>query len=254
MEGRHNSIDSHNMDPVRTTIAILGMAFLAVSMSAVAIGCVNQVQGSGTAATDQREVPAFREVQASGSLEVQITIGSPQSVSITADDNILPILKTEVQNQRLIIRSDQSYRARAQEPLVKITVPELRGIDNSGSTRTSIGEVSSDDFNVQTSGSARVTIDRLTATTFHINTSGSADIQAAGRADHVVIGSSGSAVLRLNDLMARAVDVDSSGSARMEVQATESITGSTSGSANIVYSGSPKVAVNSSGSSKVSAR
>ena len=72
--------------------------FLSLTMLMLS-GCkFNKVSGSGAMKLDKRSVPAFKSVDISGAYEVEIVAQKEQSVEIEGDDNLLPLIKTEVKN------------------------------------------------------------------------------------------------------------------------------------------------------------
>ena len=78
-----------------------------------------------------RDVEEFKEISAGGSTRVDVTVGPEMSIQVTADDNILPHVRTDVSKERLKIYVDESYSSNVGVD-VKITVPELRWIRGSG--------------------------------------------------------------------------------------------------------------------------
>ena len=92
----------------------------------------NSIQGSGVAKTESRTVPAFTKIELAGSPEVEVIVGKAVSLTVTADDNVLPLIDTEVKGETLEIGSHDSYNSHVGVK-VKITVPSLEGANISGS-------------------------------------------------------------------------------------------------------------------------
>ncbi len=89
---------------MRTTRFCLTIAFLiGVGGCEVNTGSGRGIPGSGVAASDTREVPAFDEVllRTAGSLEV--AIGALTPLELPGDDNLLPLIETRVEDGKLII-------------------------------------------------------------------------------------------------------------------------------------------------------
>src|SRR5712691_5835883 len=55
-----------------------------------------QARGSGVVSTERRSVPAFSAIQVENGIQVVATVGEPTSVSVSADDNLLPLVRTGV--------------------------------------------------------------------------------------------------------------------------------------------------------------
>ena len=77
---------------------------MAISACSVISVDLNAVKGSGTLASEVRQVAEFTEVELAGSADVEVTVGGEQKVVVEADDNILPLVETNVVNGRLVIR------------------------------------------------------------------------------------------------------------------------------------------------------
>src|SRR5215208_2438155 len=61
------------------------------------------VRGSGIAKTETREVNGFSAISFNVIGKVVVTQGKTQSLTVTADDNILPLLETQVNDGTLVI-------------------------------------------------------------------------------------------------------------------------------------------------------
>ena len=61
------------------------------------------MEGSGVPRTEEREVGAFDRIELSGSGRLEVTTGPLSALSVTADDNLLGLLRTEVVDGTLII-------------------------------------------------------------------------------------------------------------------------------------------------------
>ena len=61
------------------------------------------VRGSGVLKTEARTVGEFKRISSRGSADVAVKIGSPASVEVTADDNLVQYVTTEVKDGTLEI-------------------------------------------------------------------------------------------------------------------------------------------------------
>ena len=85
----------------------------------------NQVKGSGKVTSLTRSVGSFKVVQLDGSLDADITLGKQTGLKISGDDNIVPLVKTEVKGDTLRIYVEGSYSTH--NPVkVSFAMPELR--------------------------------------------------------------------------------------------------------------------------------
>ena len=58
----------------------------------------SKVKGSGVAASEMRSVASFDTIDATGVGKLKLRIGDTESLKVVADDNILPLIKTEVKD------------------------------------------------------------------------------------------------------------------------------------------------------------
>jgi hypothetical protein len=176
------------------------------------------VHGSGRVIQQRRSVASFDRVHTNGAETVEVRIGARPSLVIAADDNILPLLSTEVRNGVLRIESRGSYRIRG--PIrVWITTPDLRAF--------------------QTMGSGDVTIHGVNNDRLELTIHGSGDMQASGRTRDLDVDIYGSGNARLTSLAAQNADVDIYGSGNAAVSVRGSLGARVMGSGNIRYVGRP---------------
>ena len=198
-------------------------------------GCkMGGISGSGTRKTEKKEVPAFKAIETGGAFDVEITCQKPQSVELEADDNLLPLLETDVSDGVLHVGMKQDYHAK-KLIAVRIAVPDLNRITISGA------------------GTARVT--GVKNENFVINSTGAAKIEAKGETKAVEIRNSGAGLIDAHELRSSKAEVNLSGAGQAEVYASEQLDVTISGVGRVTYAGQPKVInKNISGIGTVSAR
>lgn len=178
------------------------------------------VQGSGTSTTEKRETAAFTRVQLEGSPDVTITIGQPRSVTVTADDNIVPLIETEVHGgDTLVITSHQNYSSRVGVH-VNITVESLDGVTVTGSGNISATGVKSPKLAATVTGSGNVRVD--------------------GGGDAIDCTVSGSGNIDAVKFTAARGAAHVTGSGNVKLNATESLDAQVTGSGDVRFAGSPK--------------
>ena len=189
-------------------------------------------RGSGISATQTRAVGDFHAVRIEGSCDLRATVGAALSVQVTADDNLIDDLTTEVKNGVLVIATRPGknlwFRVDAH---ATISVPRLDGMQIEGSGDATITGVSGEEFKagIEGSGSMRVA-GKVTKLSLAIEGSGDADLSALECQDG-------------------SVSIDGSGDARVNCSAN--LSASVSGSGDIDYSGSPHTSISISGSGEV---
>lgn len=175
-------------------------------------------RGSGNRVTQKRDVPGFLTIEVSGAYEVEIVCQKERSLEITGDDNILPLVTTEVKGNALHIGSSKSYNIN-RAITIKIGVPDLEAISSSGANKVSISAIKNAEMEVDSSGASKLTL--------------------AGETKKLKIDTSGASNIEAKELFAEKVDVDSSGAGYVSVYATAQLDASASGASRIDYYGNP---------------
>ena len=199
------------------------IAFTAFTIVFAAVGCQyigKGVRGSGNRKAEKRTLASFKSVEASGAFEVNIVCQQSQSFEIEGDDNLLPIIKTDVKDGNLRVYSNTQFSA--SRPIeIRISVPDLEKYISSGAGDVHISGVKNDQL--------------------VLSNTGATNIEASGQTKFVDIESSGAGNIETNELHAERAKISVSGAANVEVYATQQLDVSVSGIGSVTYSGNPPV-------------
>ncbi|MCP4674505.1 MAG: DUF2807 domain-containing protein [Deltaproteobacteria bacterium] len=218
-------------------------------ITAFCVGCVSVV-GSGKPASERRELASFNEIDVSGSVKVLIGISEKISCEVKGDDNIVPIIKTEVRGNQLRIYGEKSYRPKIPVEIL-LTVPDIRAIDLSGSGKIVIHGIKRDDLNVEVSGSGNVILTGIEVNSLHSDLSGSGTITAQGVTSQLQTEISGSGSGDFVNLCAQEASAEISGSGTTSLVAMQTVDVKVSGSGSVHYAGTPSLSQSISGSGSV---
>ena len=209
---------------LRIALALITVALLVTACSVT--------RGSGQLTTESRPVSGFTKVELSGTGELAIEKTGTESLSISAEDNILPLLTSEVAGDTLTLGTKPNSSIVPTKPITySLTVKDLTGLAVSGS------------------GSVRVS--NLTTTSLSIKISGSGAIAADGNVNDQDLEISGSGHYLADGLTSKAVKARISGSGTASVAAADVLDVEISGSGSLTYSGNPQVTQEISGSGKL---
>ena len=87
---------------MQTRAFVLGAATLLMLLAVSGCdGGVFGVRGSGNVITESRDVSGFSEIALFGSGKVRVDVNGTESLIVEAEDNIMPLLKTEVRDGSL---------------------------------------------------------------------------------------------------------------------------------------------------------
>jgi hypothetical protein len=188
--------------------------------------------GSGVLATESRPVAGFTKVSLSGAGHLIIQQTGVESLRITAEDNLLPFVRSEVQGDELVLGFTPGASVNpTHEVLYRLTVRDLTAIDISGASRVEIHGLDSPSFATVLSGASSLTLD--------------------GRADVQVLVVSGASRYEAESLGSRVVTATVSGTSYGLVRASETLTATVSGVSILEYFGNPILLTTVSGGSSV---
>jgi hypothetical protein len=158
---------------------VLLVLFLLPSLacSVVIPTSTNAVRGSGNIVTETVDVSNFDSVSLEISGDVYIEQGEAESVTIEADDNILPLLETKVSGKELILTAKPNQNINPSRKIVyRITVNNLRGISLDGSGNFYISPIQSDSMDISLLGSGDINFDDIETGKLALDLNGSGNI------------------------------------------------------------------------------
>lgn len=240
---------------MRSTMGMAMAALLAASgCDATLVGAGVTVKGSGVVKEEARDLSGFTGLDISSSFEATATIGPKAEVTLGAEDNLLPLIKTEVRDGRLVVGLASGQTIRATKPLkIKVVMPSLDFVAARGASKlaASAGEAST--FRVESSGASTVEVTGLTADAIEVTAEGASRVTLEGRARRLTLDASGASKVVAVASAFESAKVDVSGASKAEVNVTGSIDGEVSGASSLDVKGKPIArGVKTSGASSLS--
>ena len=205
-------------------LALLAVGSVVTACSATA--------GSGQLATQSRQVSGFTSVELTGVGELSIDQTGTESLTVSAEDNLLPLLTSRVEADTLILGKKPNTRIVTSKPITyTLTMKDITGL--------------------AVSGSCTINAPKLTTAALRIEISGSGVITTAGNADDQSLEISGSGRYLADGLTSKTTTAEISGSGTANVVASNALDVKISGSGTLTYSGNPQVSQTVSGSGKL---
>jgi hypothetical protein len=237
---------------MRLRVLMVLAAVVSAAGCSLSIG-LPTVTGSGVAKEESRKVGAFSVVEVSGVVEATVTLGKEPALTLSGDDNLVPLIVTEVKGDRLVIRTKEGTNMRTKLPLrAAITATGLTAVEASGAATVKAPADGSSRFSAQTSGVAQITLGGLAAEELEIDSSGASRVTASGSTRALKVGLSGTSGLDASGLKAETASVNISGASSGTLRASKEVQGDVSGASNLTVLGAPaKKGVSTSGASGV---
>ncbi len=223
-------------------VALLTLAVSACDVD-LELPDMTRIDGSGTIATETVDAAGFDSVALMSEGDVTITIGDEPSVTITGDDNLLPILDATVANGtlRLELTEDNTDIEPSRAIEWRIVVPSLTAVQLTGAGNMAVDSLAAATFDVTLTGAGSISVADLDASTVMVSIPGAGSVTLAGEADQQEVRIPGAGDYQGMDLRTRDAEVTVSGAGSATVMVTERLDATVTGVGSILYAGNPDV-------------
>jgi hypothetical protein len=211
--------------------------------------------GSGNVITETREVDNFHAIDVDYPAQVTVTQGKAVSVEVTADDNLLPGLQTQVRNGTLEVfyKSESGdWISPSKGVKIMIVVKDLDMVDIHNAGDITLEGIKSDSLRMDVSGAGNLELNDIDVDKLSVDLSGAGNVVASGRADDFDLSISGFGNFNGRDLQTKTAEVNMSGAGSATVWVEDDLDANISGAGSINYYGSPDVSKHVSGVGSVS--
>lgn len=197
------------------------------------------VEGTGLVITDSRNPGDFSRIDLVIPAELDVRQGTTSALTIEADENILPLITTTVNNGKLTIAYTQPCVRPSQPITIRATAQEIHGLAilGSGDIR-STGTLVTDKLDTGITGTGSIDLD-VQATTLTSTITGTGTEEIRGHAINHQIQMPGAGRVDALALETRNTTINIIGSGSAEVQVNTSLSIKIIGSGSVVYSGNP---------------
>jgi hypothetical protein len=214
------------------------------------------ITGNGNMKKENREVSGYSGLSLSGNMNIQMTYGNSNTITVEADENLLSYIETVVENGNLVVKSKDKVSLKSKSKLiVYVTLTKVTSLKVSGSgSITGNGDFTNDSrTSIAVSGSGNINVGMNSFNETKIDISGSGNVTLKGKSTNNIDATiSGSGNIDCSDVACNDVFAQVSGSGNIRVYANKSIDAKVSGSGNIYYRGAAtNLNIKSSGSGKI---
>jgi len=234
------------------------------------ISCENhgRIKGNQDVEKEVRKMVPFGDVINEGSFNVIISNDSVYEVTVEAESNIIPYIRTNVNGNSLII--DTQKNISANYPInIYVKSPLVKYVAMQGSGKIVFDSLSCKTFKADLDGSGYIS-GKILADSVYTNIDGSGNISLVTNCSDIVTGIDGSGNINLQGSTDAATHEISgsgninaygfvtknckaaiSGSGNMKLYVTDKFDVNISGSGSVLYMGNPQMNVNITGSGRV---
>lgn len=261
-------------------LALSGCAIIVAGDDDVRVKSVfssDAVVGDGRLVHDRRMVGAVSAIDVSGPLEVNVQVGAAPSLSVEADGNLQPLIRTEVVGGTLRmwvegnVRSNNSLRVTYTLPTLtqvhatgsgRLTISDLNGaplnfsktgsgsanlsgrvsrldMQQTGSGQVNASALHTGDANLTLNGSGRMWLGQVQGNALTVNVHGSGSLQASGAVASLNAHVHGSGGANLTALASDNAALSTNGSGDITAMVKRALVAQTNGSGRITVYGNP---------------
>jgi hypothetical protein len=188
------------------------------------------IVGSGILASESRPVSGFTALTVTAPFWVIVQQGAAEALEVSADDNVLPLVRSEVRGGRLFLDLGPHASLTHTHAIVcRVTIAEP--------------------YELEASAAARLEASGIDAARLRVTLSGAVNGTASGNVGELTLDLAGASRWRSGELRGRAVVAHVSGASHGLVRASESLVADVSGASLLEYLGDPTVVPTVSGAS-----
>jgi hypothetical protein len=188
-----------------------------------------KIEGSGVMKTEVRKLEPFTSIVVTDveSSYLVIEQTGEESLTITAEENLLEMFTSEVKDGVLYLSFKKGNSFHGKRPTYKVTVKELR--------------------HIHVQGGAAIEARKLASEKLSILVEGAAGGDLSGRVDDLTIEIKGAGWISAGELKAKRAKVSVEGAGKVTVNASDELDAEVSGAGLVWYVGTPKLKSNVEG-------
>ena len=209
------------------------------------------VAGSRNVISQTRPLEDFTMINVNYPVNVNIQQGPSDSVTIQAEDNLMPQLSTNISGGTLVLENSEHNWNKRVNPTrtvqVSLTVKNLSAVNFSSAENGTISGLQSDSLSISVSGAGSVTLTGIKVKSLDMQLSGAGSLKADGTADQTSIHISGLGSFDGANLAAQSANASISGLGNASLWTKNALVANISGTGSISYYGSPTVQQSVSG-------
>jgi hypothetical protein len=182
---------------------------------------INTVRGSGNFKSESRHIARYNAIDVFGTYDIEVISRQNSAFQISGDDNILPLIKTEVRDKILFIYVDRDTNI---SPKLRLTI-----------------QTSSDRIDrISSQGVNKLTVDRLDNNVFTLIQNGTGKTKLSGKTNSFLGKINGSIYINAKNFYSQQAAIKLLGTSHVDVYASEELKLDILGMGKVNYYGNTK--------------
>lgn len=196
-------------------------------------------KGSGNIITQQSTISSFDAINVTDGLNVIVTMGEKEDITIQADDNLMEHIITEVENGNLKIYAAKNIN---QENIrIDVVAVELSQLQASAAANLKItNTVKTELFNCEVSSAANIEL-MIQTESLSVSASSSGRMKLKGRVDEANLSASSAGMIDAKSLVTENCTAQASSGGEVAVEVTGDLNALASSGGTINYIGNPTI-------------
>jgi hypothetical protein len=199
------------------------------------------VRGNGNVQTIERTLNgSYDQIEVSRGLDVYLTQGDTESISVQADENLHDIIKTEIEGDVLKIYAEENISYSSAQK-VMVSIKDISKISaSSGSDVYATNTLIVDALKLETASGSDMKLE-IKANSVECSASSGSDLKLSGETTSFIANASSGSDINAGDLMAVTSRVKASSGADITVNTSKELYAKASSGADIRYLGNPEM-------------
>lgn len=212
-----------------------------VTLASAACGGAGRITGTGPLVTDNRRLTTITEIDLQAPVDLSVVRGDVQAVNVTAQNEIQPVLLTEVKGEKLTIRLAEKVNDMDNGTNVEVVIPALEDLTIGSQGNVMVRDLGGNKLKVSSSGQGNVTLMNVSYENLKLEADGQGDFNVSGRGEDIEIRVDGQGDVDAFDFPVEDAVVFNKAQGDVSVTVSKDLRVEISGQGDVRYRGEPKV-------------
>lgn len=200
----------------------------------------DSIKGSRNVKTENRNIDNFTKILVKNAIDCEVYQDKNFRVEVIADDNIIHKIKTEKENNTLVISCEEGNFSNLKSKLVRVYMPIVETLEaTSASDIDAKTKIKGNNILVKASSAADISAE-IESENISLEASSGSDIKVSGKAINLSTHSSSGSDINAENLLANTVNAESSSGSSTTVHPIIKLKAHASSASDIEYVNNPK--------------
>jgi hypothetical protein len=231
------------LNPEVLKVKKYGVTVFLICLAVAAAGCSSNTHGtgSGNVINQTRSIQGVNQVTLVGTGTVLVIQGNQESLTIEAEDNIIPHIVSSVKGNMLNVSYDNTTPSPTRPVKFHLTLKDLSTITLSGAVKIETSGFKTQNLGVSMNGAGEGNMSGLEVNTLTVSLSGAGKMNMAGTATDQTITISGAGDYQARDLKSQTTTITINGAGKGMLNVSTMLNATINGTGDISCLRNPQV-------------